>query len=134
MEWQTVSAVACRYLLGESQKLFSSLFLQICAPGWKNAFSPSYYLMNGICYWTDNTTDVTASMETVTPLVNLRKYKTPQNKTQIKIKLRLCLFIIPRRLLEGAETKIHTHCFLFHTQLALPMGEEHPVSRKWKAN
>jgi len=37
--------------------------------------------MNGICYWTDNTTDVAASMETVTPLVNLRTYKTPQNKT-----------------------------------------------------
>ena len=62
-------------------KFFSSLFLQICAPGWKNAFSPHYYLMNGICYWTDNTTDVTAAMETVTPLVNLRKYNIPQNKT-----------------------------------------------------
>ncbi|GFG35325.1 hypothetical protein Cfor_01366, partial [Coptotermes formosanus] len=45
----------------------------ICAPGWKNAFSPNYYLMNGICYWTDNTTDVTAPMESVTPLVNLHK-------------------------------------------------------------
>jgi hypothetical protein len=129
-----VSAVAYRYLLEEFQKLFSSLFLQICAPGWKNAFSPNYYLMNGICYWTDNTTDVTASMETVTPLVNLSKYKTPQNKAQIKIKLRLCLFIIPRRLLQGAETKIHTHCFLLHTPLALPIGQEHPVSCKSKAN
>jgi len=70
-----------RYLLGESPKLFSFLFLQICAPGWKNSYYPNYYLMNGICYWTDNTTDVAASMETVTPLVNLRTYKTPQNKT-----------------------------------------------------
>ncbi|PNF29696.1 hypothetical protein B7P43_G13069, partial [Cryptotermes secundus] len=45
----------------------------ICAPRWKNAYNSNYYLMNGICYWTDNTTDVEASMETIMPLVDFRK-------------------------------------------------------------
>jgi hypothetical protein len=35
--------------------------------------------MNGLCYWTDNTTDVQAPMETIIPLVNIRKYK-PREK------------------------------------------------------
>lgn len=82
--WSIMNSIArkCQVLVQRQHLKIRTIFIfQICAPRWKNAYNSNYYLMNGICYWTDNTTDVEASMETIMPLVDLRKYKTWERRT-----------------------------------------------------